>query len=48
MLYGWLPGSDTCQTRVSEAMDACGSVENVGKLHGALRDWKHEGNATGF
>jgi len=48
MSYGWPPGSDTRRTRVSEATDACGSVGNVGKLHGALRDRKHEGNATGF
>ena len=29
--------------RVSKAADACGSVGNVGKLHGALRDRKREG-----
>ena len=34
--------------RVLEAMDTCGSVRNVGKLPGALRDWKHEGNTTGL
>ena len=48
MLYRWLPSSDTYQMRVSEAADTCGSVRNAGKLHGALRDWKHKGNATGF
>ena len=30
--------------RVLEAADTCGGVRNAGKLHGALRDWKHEGN----
>ena len=29
--------------RGSEAADACGSVGNVGELHGALRDRKHKG-----
>ena len=48
MSYGWPPGSDTRQMRVSEAADACSSVRNVGKLHRALRDQKCEGNATGF
>ena len=29
--------------RGSEAKDVCGSVGNVGELHGALRDRKREG-----
>ena len=45
MSYGWPPGLGTCQTRVSKAVDVCGSVGNAGKLHRALRDWKCEGKA---
>ena len=45
MLYGWLSGSDTHQMKVLEAVDNCSGLENVGKLHGALKDWKHKGKA---
>ena len=43
MSYGWPPGLDTRWMKGSEAADACGSVGNVGELHGALRDRKREG-----
>ena len=33
--YGWLLKSNTLWVKVLMAMDVCGSVRNMGELHGA-------------